>query len=76
MKHFFCFFISIFFAVSAIANTNLFALISDKDGFVNVREFPILQSKVESTIKNGEVVLCTSIDDSPQFCLVNFNNDG
>jgi len=76
MKYYYFLIAILFLLISMNINANQFALINDKDGFVNVRESPSLKSKIETMIKKGEPVLCASTDDSPQFCLINFNNNG
>jgi hypothetical protein len=75
MKIMIYFLLSILFLTPLIANASNFALVNDKDGYVNVRSSPSITSNIETTLKNDEIVLCASTDDSPNFCLVNFKND-
>lgn len=75
MKIMIYFLLSILFLTPLIANASNFALVNDKDGYVNVRSSPSITSNIEMTLKNDEIVLCASTDDSPNFCLVNFKND-
>ena len=63
-------------SILTLTHANKFAFVSDKDGYVNIRDQPSIKSNIISTLKNREPVLCASTDDSPQFCFINFKNDG
>lgn len=75
MKKVIYFIFSISFLISLVTNASDFALVNDKDGYVNVRSAPSTTSNIETTLKNDEIVLCASTDDSPNFCLVNFKDN-
>ncbi|MGK8802743.1 SH3 domain-containing protein [Acinetobacter seifertii] len=51
-----------------------FGFIQDKDGYVNVRENPSLNSKVTSKLNNNEIVSCVMDEETNNFCLVNASN--
>ncbi|MEI1688258.1 SH3 domain-containing protein [Acinetobacter baumannii] len=51
-----------------------FGFIQDKDGYVNVRENSILNSKVTSKLNNNEIVSCVMDEQTNNFCLVNASN--
>lgn len=51
-----------------------FGLISDKDGYVNLREEMKLNSKVIGRVSNNEVISCILEKKSSKFCFVNLDN--
>lgn len=64
-------------ATLLVLNTSTFAdfgLISDKDGYVNLREEMKLNSKVIGRVSNNEVISCILEKKSSKFCFVNLDN--
>lgn len=51
-----------------------FGLISDKDGYVNLREEMSLKSKIVEKIINNEVVSCILEEENSKFCYTNLSN--
>jgi len=40
-----------------------YAILKDKDGFINIREKPNAQSKIIDTLSSGKIVYCSDFDD-------------
>jgi len=48
-----------------------FAVVSDKDGYVNIRRFPEIQGQIIDTLHNRQIVYCTDI--SNDWCSVDYH---
>ncbi|EPF74500.1 SH3 domain-containing protein [Acinetobacter rudis] len=62
--------ITIISLISAQMSYADLGLISDQDGFVNVRESPSLNAKVIAKLKNDSVVSCVLEEKNAKFCLI------
>ncbi|AZC07255.1 TPA: SH3 domain-containing protein [Acinetobacter nosocomialis] len=75
MKQYLKFIVFTSFMIGSIeASYADFGFIQDKDGYVNVRENSILNSKVTSKLNNNEIVSCVMDEQTNNFCLVNASN--
>ena len=75
MKQYLKFIVFCSFMIGSIeASYADFGFIQDKDGYVNVRENSILNSKVTSKLNNNEIVSCVMDEQTNNFCLVNASN--
>lgn len=53
-----------------------YGMIQDPDGYVNVRAFDSLKSKVTGKLQNGEVVSCSFDPGNASFCYALFDENG